>query len=114
MGVNFVWRPELYVDAAAISFPAGNGRTKLFIGVCEAAIVLIFVLVLNRIRGGIPAKPELTDELLPLFVGLQGPQGSAFFIRNDACAIFIEPFLPWRHSDGSFFLPHLFLRQKFG
>jgi len=43
----------------------------MLVGVSDAAVVLFLKLVLDRIRRGIAAQPELLDELLALLVGLK-------------------------------------------
>jgi len=71
MGVNLIRRPVDDVDAAAVSFPAGDalvGR-EVLVGVSDAPVVLFLEGIFRRIRIGIAALPELLDELLALFVG---------------------------------------------
>ncbi len=72
MGFDFVGRAVSDVDAPAVGLPAGNARSVMLVGVSDAAVVLFLELVLDGIRGGIAAQPELLDELLALFIGLRG------------------------------------------
>src|SRR5580704_8008075 len=63
----------------------------MLVGIGDAAIVLFFEGILGRIRVWIAAQPELLDELLALFVGLQAEEGAALFRRDDVGYIFVEP-----------------------
>ncbi len=89
--LDFVGRAVGDVDAAAVGLPAGNTRSVMLVGVGDAAVVLFFELVLDGIRGGIAAQPELLDELLALFVGLQPFEGGALFIGDDVGHVFVQP-----------------------
>ena len=80
MRLDLVRRSVRDVDAAAVGLPAGNAGGVMLVGVGDAAVVLFLELVLDGVRRGIAAQPELLDELLALFVGVQalpGPRSSS-------------------------------------
>ena len=83
MLLDFVRRTVRDVDAAAVGLPSGNARGELLVGVGDTAVVLFLVFVLDGVRRGIAPQPELLDELLALFVGLQPLESLALFIGDD-------------------------------
>ncbi len=66
---DFVGLAPNNVDAAAIRSPARYARSKMFVGIGDAAIVLFLEIVVGQIRIGAAAQPERFDKLLALFVG---------------------------------------------
>ena len=92
MGLFFVGRAVGDVDAAAIGFPAGDAGGESLVGVSDAAVVLFLEFVFDGVRGGVAAQPELFDELLALFIGLQAFERGALFVGDDVGHVFIEPF----------------------
>ncbi len=79
------------VNAAAIGSPAGNAGRKMLIGISDAAIMLFFHRIIDRIRIGIAPLPELLDELLAFFVRLQCEKSFALGICNDEDDILVQP-----------------------
>ena len=71
MRFDVVRLAEFDVDATAIGQPARLAGTEMFIRILNALVVLIFVLVLFRVRIPIAVMPEGIDELCALFVGLK-------------------------------------------
>src|ERR1700689_2628835 len=69
---NFIRRSEADVDASAIRLPTGKAGLArcgvMLVGVRNAAIVLCLEFILRRAGRGVAAQPELSDELLALFV----------------------------------------------
>ena len=88
---DFVRRAVRDVDAAAVGLPAGDARGVVLVGVRDAAVVLFLELVFDGVRGGVAAQPELLDELLALFVGLQALEGRPLFIGDDVGDVFVQP-----------------------
>src|ERR1043165_8423429 len=87
----FVGRTVRNVHAAAVGLPTGDARREILIGVGDAAVVLFLELVFHRVRGGVAAQPEVLDELLALFIGLQPLEGGALFIGDDVRDVLVEP-----------------------
>src|SRR6185312_12156857 len=58
------------VSASAIGLPSGQTGEgcEVFIGVCDAAIVLFLEFVLGSSGRGIAAQPELLDKLFALLI----------------------------------------------
>ena len=114
---DFVGRAEGDVDAAAVGLPAGNARGVMLVGVGDAAVVLFLELVLDGVRRGVAAQPELLDELLALVVGLEALEGRPLLIRDDVGDVFVEP-LPIRRFqlflELCFLLLFLFVGQRLG
>jgi hypothetical protein len=71
------------VDATAVRLPSGNTRREVFVGVSDAAVVLFFVFVFDRVRGGIAPEPELLDELIALFVVGELLKSRSLFVGED-------------------------------
>src|SRR5712692_100760 len=93
MRLRLVRRTVFDVDHAAVALPAGDAGGESFIGIRDAAIVLLAVLVLFGIGRGVAAQPELLYELLLLFVVLEAREGLAFLIRDDVADFFVQPLL---------------------
>ena len=91
MVFDFVRRAVRDVDAAAVGLPARDARGVVLVGVGDAAVVLFLELVLDGIGRGVAAQPELLDELLALFVGLQPLEGRALFIGDDVGDVLVQP-----------------------
>src|SRR5215510_9926781 len=91
MGFYFVRFAEPDVDSSAIGFPPGNAGAEFLICVLDALVILLFVFVLRSVRIG--PEPEVFDELIALFIGLQRLEGFAFFISDNVRHIFVEPLL---------------------
>src|SRR5207249_9325981 len=86
-----VRRTVFDVDHAAVGFPAGDARRESLIGIRDAAVMLLAVLIFFGIGGGIAAQPELLDELLALLVGLQPPERLALLIGDDIADFLVHP-----------------------
>ena len=80
------------VNAAAVRLPTRNTRREALIGVRDTGVMLFFEFVLDGVGTGVAAEPELFDELLALFVGLERLIGGTLFVRNNVGYIFIKPF----------------------
>jgi hypothetical protein len=63
----------------------------MLVGVGDAPVVLFLELVLDGIRRGIAAQPELLDELLALFVGLQALESGALLVGDDVGDVLVQP-----------------------
>ena len=55
----------------------------MLIGISDAPVVLLFVSVLSGFGIGIPALPEVLDEIFALFVRLQMQESGTFFGSDD-------------------------------
>ena len=78
----------------------------MLVGVGDAAVVLFLEFVFYGVGRGIAAQPELLDELLALFVGVQLLEGCALFVGDDVDDVFVQPLLVGRFQ---LFLELLFL-----
>src|SRR5689334_15133238 len=81
------------VNAAAVGLPAGNAGGKMLVGVGDAPVDLVLVRIVNAVRSGVAALPELLDELIALFVVAQFEKSFALLVGNDPAHVLIEPFL---------------------
>ena len=79
------------VDAASIGFPTLDPGSEVIVGVLDAPVVLLPERVLRGPGRGIAAVPELSNELLPLFIRLEGFEGSTLSIGDDVGDVFVEP-----------------------
>src|SRR6266850_6285132 len=93
MGFYFVGRAPHDVHAPAISFPTGNSRSVMLIGIGDATIVFLFEIVVGKIGIIAAAKPKLLDELLALFIGVELQESTPLFRRNYVDHILVEPLL---------------------
>jgi hypothetical protein len=91
--LDLIGRPIGDVDAAAVCLPAGNSRSVALVGVGDTPVVLFFEFVLDRVRRGIAAEPELLDKLLPLVIGGETPPRLALLIRDNLRHILVDPLL---------------------
>src|SRR5438046_10765385 len=91
MGFDLFRLPPNDVDAPPVGFPAGNTRREPLIRIRNARVMLFLEFVVYGIGRGIPAQPELFDELLPLFIRLQGFECGALLVRTDVGYILVEP-----------------------
>ena len=66
----------------------------MLVGVGDAPVVLFLELVLDGIGRGVAAQPELLDELLALFVGLQALEGCLLLVGDDVGDVLVQPLLP--------------------
>jgi hypothetical protein len=78
MGFNVVSWPESDVDVPAVGLPSRLAGRKMLVGVGDAPVMLFPVLVLWRIRVGVPALPESLNKGVALFVVAQ-----AFFSSSE-------------------------------
>src|SRR5208282_3246772 len=93
MGVNFVGLAVHDVNPPAIGLPPRNSRGKVLVGICDARVVLFFVLVLFGIRGGIAALPESLDKVVALFVVRKLLESGSLFVGDDPDYVLIQPLL---------------------
>src|SRR3981189_421542 len=63
----------------------------MLVGVGNAAVVLFFEIILRQIGVAAAPEPELLDELLALFVGIQLEESVALFRRDDIGDVLAEP-----------------------
>src|SRR6266850_1644101 len=82
-----------YIDAAAVSLPAGNARRIVFVGIGDALVVLLTKLVFIGVRIGIAPAPELFDETFALVVGFKLLERLALFVSDDVRDVFVQPIL---------------------
>ena len=89
----------------------------MLVGVGDAAVVLFLEFVLFGVGRGIAPQPELLDELLAFFVGIELLESLAFFVGDDVSHVFVEPLLPRRFQlflERRFLLFALFLGERLG
>ena len=91
MGFDLIRLAPNDVDAPPVGFPARNTRREPLVRIRNARVMLFLEFVVYRVGSGIPAKPKLFDELLPLFIRLQGFECGALLVRNDVGHILVEP-----------------------
>ena len=91
MRVDLIGWAEAYIDTAPIGSPSGNAGSEVLIRVCDAAVMLLFVFVLCRLGSRVATKPELFDELLPLFIRAELIEGFLFAIGYDPGDILVDP-----------------------
>ena len=91
MGFDFGRLSVKDVNAAAVRFPTRNTRREALVRISDTRVMLFFELVFNGVGTGVAAQPELFNELLAFFVGLERLIGRTLFIRNDVGYVFIEP-----------------------
>jgi hypothetical protein len=91
--LDLVGLPEPYVDSAAVRAPARYARAEALVGILNALVVLLFVLVLIGVGVGVAAEPELLDELVALFVGLERLEGAALLVVFFLVLIHVQPLL---------------------
>jgi len=94
MRINLIGWTVLDVDHAAVRFPARDTRGVVIVRVRNTPVVLFFVLVLLGIGSRIASQPEVLDEGLPLFIGLQPLESLLLLIRDDVDDILVHPLLP--------------------
>src|SRR5438270_114313 len=92
MRLDLIRRSEPDIDPSAISSPARHTGGKMRIRVGDTPVMLFLVLVLNRLRRGVPPKPELLHELFPLLIRAQLLKGPALIVRNDPRHVLADPF----------------------
>ena len=63
----------------------------MFVRVSDTLVMLVLVLVVDGVRRGIPAKPELFDELLTFFVRLESLECRPLFAGDDVGDVLVEP-----------------------
>ena len=83
MLISFIGRTVLDIDHAAVRLPARNARSKILVGVGDAAVMLFAVFVFFGVGSGIAAQPELLDELLALLIGLKLLECLFLFVADD-------------------------------
>jgi hypothetical protein len=76
MRLNFIGRAPEDVNVSAVGLSAGNTGGEVFVGVSEAAIVLLFVGVNWGFLVGIAAIPKDLRKLLALLVGRKLKKGA--------------------------------------
>src|ERR1035441_120873 len=72
------------VDAAAVGFPAWDGRRVMLVGIRDAPVVFLFEFVYHRTGGRVAAKPELFDEVLTFRLGSQPFECAALVVGAGA------------------------------
>ena len=65
----------------------------MLVGIGDAAVMLFLEIVLRKVRIAAATEPELLDELLALFVGIELKEGISLAWRNDVDDIFVQPLL---------------------
>src|SRR3989442_15085744 len=79
MGIYFIGRAPDDVHAAAVRFPTGDAGSVMLVGISNAAIVLLFEIVIREVRIAAAAQPKLFNELLALFVRRELEKRSSLF-----------------------------------
>src|SRR4029077_5896236 len=93
MGIDGSRRTIHNINSSAISSPARHAGGIVLIGVCNAPVMFLFVLVFRGVRSRIAALPEAFDELISFRVRGQLLKGGKLFIGDDPADVFIQPFL---------------------
>ncbi len=71
------------INAAPVGFVSGRAGSKMLVHVGDALVIRFAVLILFSVGIGIATMPEVTDELLTLFIGSQLLPGIQFIGRHD-------------------------------
>jgi len=100
MRVNRVWQSIYQEDPSAVALPTRNISSKVFVRICQAAIIFGPVCVFAIARSfQVATLPELSNELVPLVITRELHKLLRFFGSNDPTHILIHP-LPVRHRYG--------------
>src|SRR5580765_5165446 len=91
MRFDFIRWSDDDVDAAAIRFPSRNAGGKMFVGVGDAAVVLVLKFVFGGVRSRITALPERLDEVLAFFVVRQLLERRPLLVGDDPGNVLVEP-----------------------
>src|SRR5581483_2555601 len=91
VGFDLVGRTVHDVNAAPVRLPSGDAGGKTLVGICDATVVLVLVLVFDGIGSGIATQPELLDELVALLVVGKLVKGGALLVRNDPADVLVQP-----------------------
>ncbi len=95
----------LDVDHPPVRHPARFARREVLVGIRDAPVMLLAILVLRRIRIRIPTPPEVLDERVPLLVVAQAQERFLLRIGNDPPDVLVQPF----PVGGSQLVPQLLL-----
>src|SRR3989441_12428869 len=93
MGFGLVGFAPHDIDAAAIGFPSGNAGSKMLVGVSDALVIFLAILVFVGVGIGIAPPPKLLDKALALIVGLELLEGLPLFIGDDVSDVLFQPIL---------------------
>src|SRR5437660_2670613 len=93
MGFGLVGFAPHDIDTAAIGFPSGYAGSEMLVGVGDALVIFLAILVFVGVRIGIAAPPKLLDEALALIVGLELPKGLPLFIGDNVSDVLFQPIL---------------------
>src|ERR1700761_5268810 len=81
------------VDMASIRPPAWLACGKMLVGISDAGVMFLAILILRRVRIGIATQPELLDELIPLLVIAQALESLQLLVGDNPADILIDPLL---------------------
>ena len=88
---HFIRRAPHDVHAAAIGLPSRDAGSIVFVGVSNPAVMLFLKVVLWKVGIAAAPQPELLDELLALFVGIQLQESIALVGRDNVSDVFRQP-----------------------
>src|SRR5271165_1427019 len=93
VGLDFIGRTVHDVDSSAVGHPSWLPGGKVLVCVLNAAVMLVFELVVFAVGIGVAAVPEGFDELLALlFVG-ELHERLTFFVGDDPTYVLVQPLL---------------------
>src|SRR5437588_11305312 len=81
------------IDAAAIGLPSGNAGSEMLVGVSDALLIFLAILVFVGVGIGIAPPPKLLDKALALIVGLELLEGLPLFIGDYVSDVLFQPIL---------------------
>src|SRR5437660_12895579 len=81
------------IDAAAIGLPSGNTGSEMLVGVGDALVIFLAILVFVGVGIGIAPPPKLFDKALALVVSLELLEGLPLFIGDDVSDVLFQPIL---------------------
>src|SRR2546422_566934 len=91
MGFGLVGFAPHDIDAAAIGFPSRNAGSEMLVGIGDALVIFLAILVFVGVGIGVPSPPKLLDKALALIVGLELLEGLPLFIGDDVSDVLFEP-----------------------
>src|SRR5437870_2136189 len=93
MGFRFVGFAIHNPNAATVGLPPGNTGSEMLVGVSDAFVIFLAILVFVGVRIGIAPPPKLLDKTLALIVGLELLEGLPLFIGDDVSDVLFQPIL---------------------
>src|SRR5438270_157558 len=93
MGFSLVGFAIHNPNAATVGLPPGNTGSEMLVGVSDALVIFLAILVFVGVGIGIAPPPKLLDKALALIVGLELLEGLPLFIGDDVSDILFQPIL---------------------